>query len=66
MQAAGVLRAVEGDERKTIATPVDFSAMATGPARRAPEAGEHTEQILLENGYNWETIGELKAQGVIP
>jgi crotonobetainyl-CoA:carnitine CoA-transferase CaiB-like acyl-CoA transferase len=66
VQAAGVLRDVEDDERKTIATPVDFSAMATSPARRAPEAGEHTEQILLENGYDWETIGELKTRGVIP
>ena len=61
-----MLRDVEDDERKTIATPVDFSAMATSPARRAPEAGEHTEQILLENGYDWETIGELKTRGVIP
>lgn len=66
VRAAGVLRDVEGGELQTIATPVDFSAMADHPAPRAPEAGEHTEQILLENGYDWDAIGTLKTQGVIP
>jgi crotonobetainyl-CoA:carnitine CoA-transferase CaiB-like acyl-CoA transferase len=66
VRAAGVLRDVEGDERQTIATPVDFSDLPDRPAGRAPEAGEHTEQILLENGYDWEAIGELKQAGVIP
>ena len=32
---------------------------------RAPEAGEHTEEVLLEAGYGWEDIGRWKESGVI-
>jgi crotonobetainyl-CoA:carnitine CoA-transferase CaiB-like acyl-CoA transferase len=31
----------------------------------APEFGQHTEEILLENGYTWQDIAEFKQQGVI-
>ncbi|MDT3439193.1 MULTISPECIES: CaiB/BaiF CoA-transferase family protein [unclassified Pseudofrankia] len=34
--------------------------------RRAPEHGEHTEAILLDLGYTWEQITELKDAGAIP
>jgi crotonobetainyl-CoA:carnitine CoA-transferase CaiB-like acyl-CoA transferase len=51
---------------RTVATPVDFSAAPAGPAERAPEAGEHTEQILLELGYDWPAIATLKEGGSIP
>ena len=34
--------------------------------RRAPEHGEHSEMVLLELGYSWEQIGELRDAGVIP
>jgi crotonobetainyl-CoA:carnitine CoA-transferase CaiB-like acyl-CoA transferase len=34
--------------------------------RRAPEHGEHSELLLLELGYTWEQIGELRDAGVIP
>ncbi|MEU1980994.1 CoA transferase [Nocardia sp. NPDC019395] len=33
--------------------------------RRAPEHGEHTEEILLSLGYSWDQIGELKDAGVV-
>jgi crotonobetainyl-CoA:carnitine CoA-transferase CaiB-like acyl-CoA transferase len=31
----------------------------------APQLGEHTEEVLLEAGYTWEEIAELRAGGVI-
>ncbi len=34
--------------------------------RRAPEHGEHTEELLLELGYSWEQLAEFKTAGVIP
>jgi crotonobetainyl-CoA:carnitine CoA-transferase CaiB-like acyl-CoA transferase len=45
---------------KTVATPVDFGGSKPQPALRAPENGEHTEQLLLELGYDWDDIGALK------
>jgi crotonobetainyl-CoA:carnitine CoA-transferase CaiB-like acyl-CoA transferase len=36
------------------------------PLRRAPEHGEHTEQILLDLGYDWDAISDLKSAGVVP
>ena len=34
--------------------------------RRAPEHGEHTESILLELGYTWDDIVDMKETAVIP
>jgi crotonobetainyl-CoA:carnitine CoA-transferase CaiB-like acyl-CoA transferase len=51
---------------RMLATPVDFGDHVPTAARPAPEPGQHTEEVLLELGYAWETIAELKASGVIP
>jgi crotonobetainyl-CoA:carnitine CoA-transferase CaiB-like acyl-CoA transferase len=49
-----------------LATPVDFDGRAAAPVRPVPEVGEHTEEVLLELGYDWEAIVALKAERIIP
>jgi crotonobetainyl-CoA:carnitine CoA-transferase CaiB-like acyl-CoA transferase len=62
--ASGAFRDGEDGER-SVATPVDFSTLDPGPAPRPPEAGEHTEEVLLELGWTWEDLVGLKDRGVI-
>lgn len=46
--------------------PIDFAKTPCSVQRPAPEFGEHTEEILLENaGLTWDDITELKQSGVI-
>jgi crotonobetainyl-CoA:carnitine CoA-transferase CaiB-like acyl-CoA transferase len=33
--------------------------------RRGPEQSEHTEEVLLELGYDWDQIAKLKGNGII-
>jgi crotonobetainyl-CoA:carnitine CoA-transferase CaiB-like acyl-CoA transferase len=51
---------------KMVGFPWDFSLTPASVRREAPELGQHTEEILLEMGYSWEDIAELKTEGVIP
>ncbi|HKA14463.1 MAG TPA: CoA transferase [Myxococcota bacterium] len=54
----------DGSTFKLVANPVQFDE--TPPAlRKGPEAGQHTEEILLERGIPWERIAELKKSGSI-
>jgi len=46
------------------AVPVQFDGQPP-PLRRAPEHGEDTEALLLEVGYEWEQIADLKEAGVV-
>jgi crotonobetainyl-CoA:carnitine CoA-transferase CaiB-like acyl-CoA transferase len=67
--AAGAFVEVPDDAGGTVpgvASPVDFSAARWAPGGPAPECGQHTEEILLELGYDWEAIGRLKERGVVP
>jgi crotonobetainyl-CoA:carnitine CoA-transferase CaiB-like acyl-CoA transferase len=47
-----------------VASPVQFDESPPNLAR-APETGEHTEQVLLELGLTWEELAVLKGQEVI-
>jgi crotonobetainyl-CoA:carnitine CoA-transferase CaiB-like acyl-CoA transferase len=65
--ANGFIRTVQGtdgSEFELVANPVQFDE--TPPdLTRAPELGEHTEEVFLELGLTWEELAELKAGDVI-
>ncbi|MCX5999603.1 MAG: CoA transferase [Chloroflexi bacterium] len=50
---------------KVPGVPLSLSKMEAGPRAKAPELGEHTEEVLLELGYDWEQIAQLRDQGAI-
>jgi crotonobetainyl-CoA:carnitine CoA-transferase CaiB-like acyl-CoA transferase len=64
--ANGYLATVDdGDVHFTLPTgAVQFDEQPT-TVRRAPEHGQHTEQVLQELGYDWDRIIELKLGEVV-
>lgn len=65
--AGGVVTVPVSDgEAEMVASPADFSGTPWHLRVPAPEFGQHTEEVLLEMGYDWEAIGRLKEQGAIP
>jgi crotonobetainyl-CoA:carnitine CoA-transferase CaiB-like acyl-CoA transferase len=56
---------VPAGEARVVATPVDFSATPWSPGTEVPETGQHTEEVLLELGYDWERIVALKEANAI-
>ncbi|HEX4019167.1 MAG TPA: CaiB/BaiF CoA-transferase family protein [Frankiaceae bacterium] len=64
--AAGAFPQIDGSSRRTVASPIDFGGELPGQASRAPETGEHTEQLLLDLGYEWDDIARLQQERVIP
>ena len=55
-----------GEPVRMVASPADFAGTPTAPRSMPPEHGQHTEEVLLELGYDWDKIIELKDAGAIP
>ena len=49
-----------------MASPVNMSKTPATIRMPAPEFSQHTEEVLLEEGYSWEDIERFKEEGVIP
>lgn len=53
----------DGDDLPTVGVPVRLSRTPGGLRHRAPELGQHTEEVLLEAGLSWDEIGALREEG---
>lgn len=50
---------------EVVDTPVKFKNARVGARGVAPELGQHTEEVLLAAGYDWDEITRLRNDGVI-
>jgi formyl-CoA transferase len=65
---SGAFAQVEGPDGAIplVNSPVDFYGTPSAPRGISPELGQHTEEVLLELGYDWDAIIKLKDAGAIP
>jgi crotonobetainyl-CoA:carnitine CoA-transferase CaiB-like acyl-CoA transferase len=54
-----------GESLTVVGNPVRYAATPVVPPARAPELGQHTEEVLLELGYAWDDIAALREAGAI-
>ncbi|HET6616170.1 MAG TPA: CoA transferase, partial [Dehalococcoidia bacterium] len=68
VQSSGAVVDVDGGDGpvRLVNTPVDFYATPNVPQGLSPELGQHTEEVLLELGFDWEKIIAMKETGAIP
>lgn len=48
-----------------VGTPVRFSDTPAQPGWEAPELGQNTEEVLIEAGYSWDDLDQLRQDGAI-
>jgi crotonobetainyl-CoA:carnitine CoA-transferase CaiB-like acyl-CoA transferase len=53
----------DGSDYRIVAAPAHFSDHTTAPPGPAPELGQHTEEVLLEAGLDWDAITVLREDG---
>jgi formyl-CoA transferase len=68
LRANDIVVPIEGadDLELTVSSPIKVHGRAKAPATRAPELGEHNDEILAELGFSIEQIDEFRAGGTIP
>jgi formyl-CoA transferase len=50
---------------RTLGSPIKLSATPADVCRRAPQLGEHTDEVLAELGFNSDEVVALRATGAI-
>lgn len=59
------LHGLEGQTDRTVNSPIWVAEMPKRPAQRAPEHGEHSEEILEEFGFSQDEINGLLQDGTV-
>ncbi len=52
--------------KSTVSSPLKVHGVSKVPARRAPNLGEHNEEVLKQLGFTSAEIGSFQASGAIP
>src|SRR5882762_6664205 len=60
------LEGAGGKLTSTISSPIQVHDVAKQPARRAPDLGEHNEEVLKQLGFSANEIDGLRASGAVP
>jgi formyl-CoA transferase len=60
------LEGAGGKLKFTISSPIQMHGVAKVPAKRAPEIGEHNEEILEQLGFSATEIEGFRASRTIP
>lgn len=68
LRAAGIVVPIEDapDLDYTVNNPITLRGLERVPSRRAPEHGEHNDEILTQLGFSAEDIAQLREQNAIP
>ena len=68
LRAADIVVPIEGatDLDYTVNNPITLRGLARVPARRAPEHGEHNDEVLAQLGFSADEIAQLREQKAIP
>jgi formyl-CoA transferase len=61
----GFLRPFEGDTMLTVDSPLYVSGASKVAPRKAPNVGQHSDEILAEAGYSDTEVECLRAGGVV-
>jgi formyl-CoA transferase len=68
LQANNIVVPIEGageNLKLTISSPIQVHGVVKVAAKRAPELGEHNDEVLTELGFDGQEIERLRASGVI-
>ncbi len=55
----------QGTPFRVVAPPYQFDKVPAAPAGPAPELGQHTEEVLLDCGWDWDEISALRDGGAL-
>jgi len=55
----------DGLEFRLVAPPMHFDGEPSRPSGPAPELGQHTEEILLDAGLDWDAIAAARETGAL-